>query len=472
MAGRIYDKINLPTNTTDITTYASYLTAIKENAPVGKDNILPLFAGVKATGRKKTDDAQKDTHNLQTLEDYGLIVQNANGTISLSHLGTQLEDCMNENTPSFLEEKRVSLMLQIFMSWHYTDKFGRDIHPGYIIVKLLSDPEVCYLTNHEVALLVSTSSFKYDSQYNMIKNKVLVFRNSGQGVHELVSQTKARTYLKSLSTSWGIFDCYNVELTQEQKNRAFGYLSNYLSSKTPPVDPNSNLEGGDRNKKTDFYTIEKYTLSSNAKKVANVFLDFIDLIKHDSSKPSIPSITTSIQLSNMSISNKQYLTAIRTKPFLILGGFSGTGKSQKVKELAYLTCPSELQGEKAPGNYALISVKPNWHDSTELLGYESTIANKYIVTDFMRFVVKAMQTPNTPFFCCMDEMNLAPVEEYFAEFLSVLESRKKVQYEDGTWHIVSDMEDTQDYVCSKSPTKVKMLMGYIIISLKIWDLKR
>jgi hypothetical protein len=137
-------------------------------------------------------------------------------------------------------------------------------------------------------------------------------------------------------------------------------------------------------------------------------------------------------------SYRPFITAIKSKPFLILGGFSGTGKSQKVKELAYLTCPSELQGEKAPGNYALISVKPNWHDSTELLGYESTIASKYMVTDFMRFVVKAMQTPNTPFFCCMDEMNLAPVEEYFAEFLSVLESRKKIQYEDGTWHIVSE----------------------------------
>lgn len=139
----------------------------------------------------------------------------------------------------------------------------------------------------------------------------------------------------------------------------------------------------------------------------------------------------------------KYLTAIHTKPFLILGGFSGTGKSQKVKELAYLTCPEELQDEKKPGNYALISVKPNWHDSTDLLGYESTIANKYMVTDFMRFVVKAMQYPNTPFFCCMDEMNLAPVEEYFAEYLSVLESRKKVALIDENGNNVYDENGVQ-----------------------------
>lgn len=126
--------------------------------------------------------------------------------------------------------------------------------------------------------------------------------------------------------------------------------------------------------------------------------------------------------------NFDYLVAAKTKPFLILGGFSGTGKSQKVKELAYLTCPDvdDLQKGQDPGNYCLISVKPNWHDSTELLGYYSNIGKKYIVTEFIKFLVKAMKYPLVPFYVCIDEMNLAPVEEYFAEYLSVLESRKVV----------------------------------------------
>ena len=125
--------------------------------------------------------------------------------------------------------------------------------------------------------------------------------------------------------------------------------------------------------------------------------------------------------------NFNLLAAAKTKPFLILGGFSGTGKSMKVKELAYLTCPKgELQEGQEPGNYCLISVKPNWHDSTELLGYYSNIGKKYVVTDFIKFLVKAMKHPLVPFYVCMDEMNLAPVEEYFAEYLSVLESRKVV----------------------------------------------
>lgn len=129
-----------------------------------------------------------------------------------------------------------------------------------------------------------------------------------------------------------------------------------------------------------------------------------------------------------------YLTAMRTKPFLLLAGISGTGKSRIVKQMAFESCPDipALRSDKtAPGNYELIEVKPNWHDSSELLGYESEIGGPhYVVTPFVRFLVKAMRYPDVPFFVCMDEMNLAPVEQYFAEFLSVLESRKLLS--DGT----------------------------------------
>ena len=124
-----------------------------------------------------------------------------------------------------------------------------------------------------------------------------------------------------------------------------------------------------------------------------------------------------------------YLTALRTKPFMLLAGISGTGKSRIVRELAFKSCPEFLQDQDGttPGNYCMIEVKPNWHDSSELLGYYSSIAKQYIYTDFVKFLVKAMMFPEVPFFVCLDEMNLAPVEQYFAEFLSVLETRKKTE---------------------------------------------
>ncbi len=133
---------------------------------------------------------------------------------------------------------------------------------------------------------------------------------------------------------------------------------------------------------------------------------------------------------NLETQEYSYISAIKTKPFLILGGFSGTGKSVEVKALAFATCPCDGVlniSETSPGNYLLISVKPNWHDATDITGFRSTVQNKYYVTDFMRFLLKAKmyEEQNVPFFVCLDEMNLAPVEEYFADFLSVIESRKR-----------------------------------------------
>ena len=130
-----------------------------------------------------------------------------------------------------------------------------------------------------------------------------------------------------------------------------------------------------------------------------------------------------------------YVAALRTKPFLLLAGISGTGKSRIVREFAFKSCPNYLQDKDGttPGNYCMIEVKPNWHDSTELLGYYSRLGSKpgYQFTKFVKFLVKAKMYPDVPFFVCLDEMNLAPVEQYFAEILSILETRKVVIGEDG-----------------------------------------
>lgn len=135
----------------------------------------------------------------------------------------------------------------------------------------------------------------------------------------------------------------------------------------------------------------------------------------------------------------QYLTALRTKPFMLLAGISGTGKSRIVRKLAQATVTEELQKAEgyegtdfandrwklhSPANFELIQVKPNWHNSMDVIGYLSNIPSPhYVFTPFIEFIVKAWQYPEVPFFLCLDEMNLAPVEEYFAEFLSAIESR-------------------------------------------------
>ena len=163
-----------------------------------------------------------------------------------------------------------------------------------------------------------------------------------------------------------------------------------------------------------------------------------------------------LPLTNLCKSVNAYLTAIKSKPFLLLAGISGTGKSRIVRELAFMTCPRELQDEDGttPGNYCMIEVKPNWHDSSELLGYYSSFnGGGYRFTKFDRFVVKAWLNPDVPFFVCLDEMNLAPVEQYFAEFLSVLETRSR----DKEGHVVTGALVDKQYF--KDDTKMKEDLG-------------
>lgn len=145
---------------------------------------------------------------------------------------------------------------------------------------------------------------------------------------------------------------------------------------------------------------------------------------------------------------RPYITAIKSKPFLLLAGISGTGKSRIVRELARACWDVDSEEYKAhkPKNYEMVQVKPNWHDSSELIGYVSRInGEQFVVGPFLRFMVKAIKDPIHPYFLCLDEMNLAPVEQYFAEFLSVIESRK---LEDGVvvTDPIVDYEPTEAYI--------------------------
>lgn len=131
----------------------------------------------------------------------------------------------------------------------------------------------------------------------------------------------------------------------------------------------------------------------------------------------------------INVKYRPYLTAIKSKPFLLLAGISGTGKSRIVRELAracWETGSEEYKAQK-PKNFEMVQVKPNWHDSGELIGYVSRVSGKaeFVAGDFLKFVARAWEDLETPYFLCLDEMNLAPVEQYFAEYLSVVESRKR-----------------------------------------------
>lgn len=114
---------------------------------------------------------------------------------------------------------------------------------------------------------------------------------------------------------------------------------------------------------------------------------------------------------------KNFYLSLKSKPFVILAGTSGTGKSKLVKLFA-----EAVGATSGNGRYKLVPVKPDWSDSTDLLGYRD-LGGKFHPGLLTSFIRKAMDDIENPYFICLDEMNLARVEYYFSDILSVMETR-------------------------------------------------
>lgn len=122
---------------------------------------------------------------------------------------------------------------------------------------------------------------------------------------------------------------------------------------------------------------------------------------------------------------RRYITSLLAKPFVILTGNSGTGKTRISKQFAeYLEEVSE-DGEK---NWILAPVGADWTDNTKILGFYNPLANEgqgaYEKTEILKLIERANkeENRNKPFFLILDEMNLSHVERYFADFLSHMET--------------------------------------------------
>jgi len=125
---------------------------------------------------------------------------------------------------------------------------------------------------------------------------------------------------------------------------------------------------------------------------------------------------------------RAYYLALQTRPFVILSGVSGTGKSKLAQLFAhFITEEGQESQEESPqkGNphIAFVPVRPDWLDAQGLLGYYDTLAGTYRTTPFLRLLLRAAADPEQPYFVILDELNLSRVEYYFSDFLSILESR-------------------------------------------------
>ncbi|GHO56096.1 McrB family protein [Ktedonobacter robiniae] len=108
-----------------------------------------------------------------------------------------------------------------------------------------------------------------------------------------------------------------------------------------------------------------------------------------------------------------YHICLKTRPFVILAGLSGTGKSKLAQLYA------EALGQD--GTFKRLPVRPNWNDDRYLLGHLNTITGEYITEPAVEFVLAAIANQKKLYSLCLDEMNLAHVEYYFSQFLSAME---------------------------------------------------
>lgn len=131
---------------------------------------------------------------------------------------------------------------------------------------------------------------------------------------------------------------------------------------------------------------------------------------------------------------ENFYLSLKSKPFVILAGTSGTGKTKLVK----------LFAEAIGANYKLVSVRPDWSDSSDLFGHVN-LKNEFVPGAIIDYVKRAELDSSNPYFLCLDEMNLARVEYYLSDFLSIIETRHRKGRDIVTDEIILDKTAEKKY---------------------------
>lgn len=151
----------------------------------------------------------------------------------------------------------------------------------------------------------------------------------------------------------------------------------------------------------------------------------------DNAKFDINSFNESVVETELVFSEKitsRFVASLLTKPFVLLTGLSGSGKTKIAQSFVKWICEDESQ-------YKIIPVGADWTNREPLLGYPNGLnPNEYITPDSgaLNLIIKASENLDKPYFLILDEMNLSHVERYFADFLSVTESDDKISLYSGS----------------------------------------
>lgn len=148
---------------------------------------------------------------------------------------------------------------------------------------------------------------------------------------------------------------------------------------------------------------------------------------------NISSLISALQKSNLQFNEnliKRFVASLITKPFVILTGLAGSGKTKLAQSFIQWICESEDQ-------YKIVPVGADWINREPLLGYPNGLKQtEYVTPDngVLQLIIDAAKEENQekPYFLLLDEMNLSHVERYFADFLSIMESNDSIKLYTGS----------------------------------------
>lgn len=166
----------------------------------------------------------------------------------------------------------------------------------------------------------------------------------------------------------------------------------------------------------------------------------------------IPTLIGAIKKTGLLYEDKliqRYACSLLTKPFVILSGLAGSGKTQLALAFA------RVMSENVDQQLCVVPVGADWTNREPLLGYPNALKQgEYLLPESgsLQIMMRALENPEKPYFLVLDEMNLSYVERYFADFLSALESNQEIPL----W-------DKSDECDSEVPAKIALPKNLFII---------
>ena len=298
----------------------------------------------------------------------------------------------------------------------YTD-LGYGLYPYFLILRVLfyvgerdkSTEPRCSLSQQEF-LLFCLNAKRY-SDYEERGQLILDFRKSASKYKKLMGLIKEK-------------NTYNERILQDLQ------LSSHISLKDDRILLEDSESARERLLKFEYLrqTGNLIDYGNNKKEYFNllyskegfdVFHERVNRISLNTDALLLAYITDFIKSSEFIYDESvlgSFYASLRAKPFVIVTGLSGTGKTKLCELFPKAAC------EDPDKQFIRIPVRPDWNDDRFLLGFFNLLTERYHYEPFLDFVMTASGDVTRPYFVCLDEMNLAHVEYYFSSFLSGMES--------------------------------------------------